>query len=487
MPSQAFSSPSNEAFLFNDLGPRKVVADFSGGHISSDGGLLLLRQLDSSLGLTRSLAACFVDRREQRFVEHSLPQLLAQRILGIAAGYEDLNDHDTLRRDPLMAVAVGKEDPFGLNRHRTQDKGNALASDSTLNRLELGNNKKSPCHKIAADHQKIEDLLVRKGVATLSKSTREVVIDLDATDLPLHGNQEGRFFHGYYDKYCYLPLYGFIGEVPVWAELRTSDADAARGSLRAVQAIVKELRRRLPRVRIIIRGDSGFCRDDLMAWCEAQPKSSPVYYCFGLAKNSRLSSHLDQAFERVRSKAVLVGGVAREFCEFQYSTLESWSRERRVIGKAEVLGDKDNARFIVTNLPGKSFPGDAKGRFESRALYENFYCARGNMENQIKQQLLDLHADRTSTHFMASNQLRLWFGAFAYYLVERLRSLALRGTALERATVGTIRLRMLKIGALITMSVRRVYIQLASGFALQEAFGQATRALREMVQEPLEI
>lgn len=479
MTLQAFSStPRSQAFLFEDLGSRKVAADFSGGHLSSDGGLLLLRQLNSSLGLTRGLASCFVDQRKQRFVEHSLPELLAQRVLGLVAGYEDLNDHDTLRRDPLMAVIVGKEDPLGLERHCARDKGNALASDSTLNRLELGNSKKSGAHKIQANHEQIEALLVQKGVGTLHKKTREVVIDLDATDNPIHGNQEGRFFHGYYGHHCYLPLYAFIGEVPVWAELRTSDLDASRGSLRALQAIVAAVRRRCPRARIIVRGDSGFCREELMAWCEAQ--TPLVYYCFGLAGNGRLRQELENAFFAARAKACMVGGVARVFREFEYRTLESWSRARRVIGKAEVLHDKDNPRFIVTNLPAEGFAGDAKGRFEAASLYENFYCARGNMENQIKQQLMDLHADRTSTHFMASNQLRLWLSTFAYFLLERLRTLALKGTVLERATAGTIRLRLLKIGALITVSVRRVSIRLASGFALQDVFEKASRALRNL-------
>jgi hypothetical protein len=271
MRSQASSTdPCSQPLLFNDLNSRKVVADFSGGHLSSDGGLLLLRELDSSLGLTRSLAACFRDARQPLFVEHSLCELLAQRVLGLAAGYEDLNDHSTLRSDPLLAVAANKSDPLGLDRRCQQDRGNALASASTLNRLELGNNKRTRAHKIQADHAQIEALLVRKAVGTLDKKTREVVIDLDATDDPLHGSQEGRFFHGYYGNYCYLPLYAFIGEVPVWAELRTSQNDSSKGSLRALQAIVAEIRRRCPHARIIVRGDSGFCREELMAWCEEQ-------------------------------------------------------------------------------------------------------------------------------------------------------------------------------------------------------------------------
>ena len=482
MSSQVSSpNPCSEPLLFNDLDSRKVVADFSGGHLSSDGGLLLLRELDSSLGLTRSLAACFRDAREPLFVEHSLYELLAQRVLGLAAGYEDLNDHNTLRRDPLFALAANKSDPLGLDRRCEHDRGNALASASTLNRLELGNNKKTRAHKIQADHAQIETLLIRKGVGTLDRKAREVVIDLDATDDPLHGSQEGRFFHGYYGNYCYLPLYAFIGEVPVWAELRTSENDASKGSRRALEAIVAQIRRRCPHARIIVRGDSGFCREALMAWCEEQQPL--VYYCFGLARNSRLLEELEEAFFRARAKACLTGGVAREFVEFQYQTRESWSRARRVIGKAEVLHEKNNPRFIVTNLPREGFQNDAPERFAPCKCYEEFYCPRGNMENEIKQQLLDLHADRTSTHFMASNQLRLWLSTFAYLLLERLRTLALPNTVLERATAGTIRLRLLKIGALITVSVRRVYVRLASGFALKELFEQAQRVLRALPRE----
>jgi hypothetical protein len=469
-----------QPLLFNDLDSRQVVADFSGGHLSSDGGVLLLRELDSSLGLTRSLAACFRDARQPLFVEHSLCELLAQRVLGLAAGYEDLNDHNTLRGDPLMAVAANKSDPLGLDRRCQQDKGNALASASTLNRLELGNNKETRAHKIQADHAQIETLLVRKGVGTLDRKTREVVIDLDATDDPLHGSQEGRFFHGYYGNYCYLPLYAFLGEVPVWAELRTSQSDASKGSLRALQAIVAEIRRRCPHARIIVRGDSGFCREALMAWCEEEQPL--VYYCFGLARNSRLLEELEEAFFHARAKACLIGGVAREFVEFHYQTRESWSRARRVIGKAEVLHEKNNPRFIVTNLPREGFQSDVPERFAPANCYEGFYCPRANMENEIKQQLLDLHADRTSTHFMASNQLRLWLSTFAYLLLERLRTLALPNTVLARATAGTIRLRLLKIGALITVSVRRVYVRLASGFPFKELFEQVLRALRALPQ-----
>src|SRR5271167_1759199 len=472
-----------QPLLFNSLGPRQVVTDFSAGHLSSDGGMLLLRQIDEGLGISRSLAGCFSDLRNPLLIEHSLRELIAQRLLGLAAGYEDLNDHHLLRLDPLFAVAVGKEDPLGTGRD-PQDQGKALASASTLNRLELGNNKNTRCHKISANHEAIEDTLLRKGVSCLPKESLEVVIDLDATDDPLHGHQEGRFFHGFYGCYCYLPLFAFVGSVPLWAQLRTSDGDAARGAVDALKKIVAAVRKRCPKARIIVRADSGFCREEIMAWCETQ---QPVlYYCLGLARNSRLVELIEEKFARVRESAILCGGVARGFTQFQYQTLKSWTCSRRVIAKVEVLQDKDNPRFIVTNLPAKGFEDQQQqrvDRFSAQKCYEDFYCARGDMENQIKQQYLDLEADRTSSHWMASNQLRLWFSAFALLLFQRLRTLALRGTELAKATAGTIRQRFLKIGALVTVSMRRVYVRLTSAFPLQKLFAQAVRALAVLAPE----
>jgi len=471
-----------EPLLFNSLASRQVVTDFSAGHVSSDGGMLLLRQIDEGLGISRSLAGCFRDHRNPLFTEHSVRELVAQRLLGLAAGYEDLNDHNLLRLDPLFAVAVGKEDPLG-SRRAPQDQGKALASASTLNRLELGNNKNTRCHKISADHEAIEDTLLLKGARCLPKDSLEVIIDLDTTDDPLHGHQEGRFFHGFYGCYCYLPLFAFVGSVPLWAQLRTSQGDAARGAVDALKKIVSALRKRCPKAHIIVRADSGFCREEIMAWCETQQPA--VYYCLGLARNSRLVELIDEKFARVRESAILCGGVARGFTEFQYQTLKSWTRSRRVIAKAEVLQDKDNPRFIVSNLPAKGFDQDPDSldRFGAQKCYEMLYCARGDMENQIKQQYLDLEADRTSTHWMASNQLRLWLSAFALLLIQRLRTLALRGTQLANATAGTIRQRLLKIGAMVTVSTRRVYVRLASAFPLQSLFAQAHRALAGLVVE----
>ena len=469
-------------FSFNDLGSRRVIADFSAGYLSSDGGMLLLRQIDEGLGISRSLARCFDDARNPLLIEHSVRELVAQRLLGMAAGYEDLNDHNLLRLDPLFAVAVGKEDPLGSGRAE-KDQGKALASAPTLNRLELGNNKNTPCHKISADHEAIEEDLLRMGVRCLPKHSLEVVIDLDTTDDPLHGHQEGRFFHGFYGCYCYLPLFAFVGSVPLWAQLRTSDGDAAHGAVDALKKIVAAVRKRCPKARIIVRADSGFCRQELMAWCETQ--QPVVYYCLGLARNSRLRELIDEKFARVRESAILCGGVARGFTEFQYQTLKSLTRSRRVIAKAEILQDKDNPRFIVTNLPAEGFEDQQQSadRFCAQKCYEDFYCARGDMENQIKQQYLDLEADRTSSHWMASNQLRLWFSAFALLLFQRLRTLGLQGTELAKATAGTIRQRLLKIGALVTVSTRRVYVRLASAFPLQKLFAQVHRALAGLVAE----
>ena len=469
-------------FSFNDLGSRRVIADFSAGYLSSDGGMLLLRQIDEGLGISRSLARCFDDARNPLLIEHSVRELVAQRLLGMAAGYEDLNDHNLLRLDPLFAVAVGKEDPLGSGRAE-KDQGKALASAPTLNRLELGNNKNTPCHKISADHEAIEEDLLRMGVRCLPKHSLEVVIDLDTTDDPLHGHQEGRFFHGFYGCYCYLPLFAFVGSVPLWAQLRTSDGDAAHGAVDALKKIVAAVRKRCPKARIIVRADSGFCRQELMAWCETQ--QPVVYYCLGLARNSRLRELIDEKFARVRESAILCGGVARGFTEFQYQTLKSWTRSRRVIAKAEILQDKDNPRFIVTNLPAEGFEDQQQSadRFCAQKCYEDFYCARGDMENQIKQQYLDLEADRTSSHWLASNQLRLWFSAFALLLFQRLRTLALQGTELANATAGTIRQRLLKIGALVRVSTRRVYVRLASAFPLQNLFAEVHRALAGLVAE----
>lgn len=460
--------------LFEDLGRRKVAVDFSGGDLSSDGGALLLRGVNASLGLSRRIAGCFEDHRDPRFVEHSMESLITQRIFGLALGYEDLNDHNELRRDPLFATAVGKGDPLGKGRRRVEDRGQALAGASTLNRLELGNSKSTRAHKIQYDADGIESAILTLGVRCLNKHSRELILDFDATDDPLHGDQEGRFFQGYYKNYCYLPLYCFIGDIPVWAELRTSDKDAADGTVEALEKIVVALRQRCPKAKLIFRGDGGFCREEIMKWCE----ENGVRYVIGLPKNARLLENAGRAMADARAHHVLCGGVAvRRFADFQYRTRKSWSTPRRVVAKAEVTSQGDNPRFIVTNLSAKE-----SARFQAEALYENIYCGRGQMENMIKQQQLDLMADRTSTAYFASNQLRLWFSTLAYLLLERLRTWGLKKSPLARATVGTVRRKMLKIAAQVTVSVRRIYVRLSSNHARQSLWSECHRRLHRRLK-----
>lgn len=466
----------DQPLLFQDLGRRKVVADFSGGTLSSDGGVLLLRQVDRGLGLTRRLAAGFYDQRDARFVDHSLEHLLAQRIYGLALGYEDLNDHERLRSDPLLAVACEKRDPLGLDRFCPQHRGVALAAPATLNRLELSNNKHSRAHKLPHDPQQIEATLLEMSVRCLPKHAREIVLDLDAMGHLLHGTQEGRHFNAYYDGYCYLPLYVLAGDLPLWAQLRTSDQGTAQGVVPALEKIVAAIRKRCRRARIIVRGDSSFGVEEIMAWCEGQPE---VYYCLGLGKNSALIEKVGPTLAEARARYCLTGALStRAFADFEHQTAKSWSRARRVIGKAEVMAAGDNPRFVVTNLPVDGFRDDGDPeRFSAGRLYEGFYCLRGEMENVLKQQVLDLQADRLSTHHLASNQLRLWLATLAYLLMERVRTIGCRGTELARATAGTVRVKLLKVAAAVTVSVRRVHVQLSSAWPFQEILRRCARAL----------
>lgn len=465
----------NQPLLFQALGRRKVLADFSGGTLSSDGGVLLLRQIDRSLGLSRAVAACFDDGRDLRYADHLVQQLVAQRLYGLALGYEDLNDQERLRLDPLLAVACEKRDPLGMDRR--QQKGIALAGAATLNRLELSNTKTTRYHKIRHAPEQVQACVLQMGVRCLPKHASELVIDLDAMGHVLHGLQEGRHFRADYNAYCYLPLYACVGDIPLWTQLRTSDQDAAAGVVAALEQIVAAIRRRCRRARIIIRADSGFCREEIMSWCERQ--RPVVYYCLGLAKNSVLIGRLQPVLAQARARRCLTGAPsARAFTEFAYQTVKSWSRARRVIGKAEVMAAGDNPRFIVTNLPAGGFKEDEdRTRFSPARLYEELYCGRGEMENVLKQQVLDLEADRLSTHYLASNQLRLWFAALAYLLLARARTVGLHGTELARATVGSVRLKLLKVAAQVSVSVRRVYVQLSSAYPLRELFALCHRRL----------
>ena len=463
---------NQEVFEFQAHIGLKVTADFSGGHLSSDGGLLFIREMEIKHGTLGRLAGCFSDLRQQVFVDHSVEELLRQRIGALALGYEDLNDHDRLRHDPLCALMAGKPDVLGEDRMSEADKGKALAGHSTLNRMELGAlGGDGRYKKILPCPEKIEALLIAEGVKAIPRRRREIVLDLDATDDPLHGAQEGAFFHGYYRQYCYLPLYAFCGNIPLLARLRDAKRDASEGTVDALKKIVPAIRRRFGRkVRIIVRADSGFAREEIMAWCEEHG----VFYCLGLARNNRLVARLGKAFGALHGeiKAGRAGMPCRRFEDFEYRTRKSWSRARRVVGKAEILDKGQNPRFIVTNLEAEQ-----ESRFEAAALYEKFYCGRGEMENRIKEAQMDLFADRTSTHWMASNQLRLWFSAFAHLLLSVLRAEVLRGTELAQATVGQIRLKLLKIAVRIKVSCRRIHLELASAYPYRELFAKAHRQL----------
>lgn len=461
-------------FEFQGHYGRRVTADFLGGHQTSDGGSLLLREELVMHGLPGKLAQCFYDFRDQRFVEHQLETMLAQRIAGLALGYEDLNDHEQLRLDPAFALLAGGKELV------PKDGAYPLAGKSTLNRLELGAT--APLEhftykKVLPKPGEIAKLLLEEGVKAIPRKAREIVLDFDATDDLVHGMQEGRYYHGYYGAYCYLPLYCFCGDIPLLAQLRSSDRDASLGTDLALEGIVRAIRGRFGRkVRIIVRGDSGFARDAIMSWCER----NKVHYCFGLGKNDRLSAHLDESYKKMEAKVEegKLPGRCRRFKEFRYRTRVSWSRERRVVGKAELLWEKRNSRFVVTNLPAEGFPGDPHGRFAPRSLYQGFYCARGDMENRIKEQQMDLFADRTSCHGMASNQLRLWFSAFAHQVMARLRQGALQGTELARASIGTIRLKLFKVCARITLSTRRIHLSLPSSYPWKKLFATALANLQ---------
>lgn len=469
------------SLAFSELHGRQVVADFSAGHLSSDGGALLLRQLDRGLGVSRFLAGGFHDRRDARFVEHPLRALLAQRLYALALGYEDLNDHTALRRDPLLAAAVESPDPLGQTRLLPEDRGNPLAAPATLNRLELSNNKSSRYHKLQHDPAAMEAALLTLAVRCLPKQAREIVLDIDATGDLVHGLQEGRYFNAYYGDYCYLPLYIMAGSVVLWAQLRTAEHGAAHGACEALAQVVAAIRRRCPKVRIIVRADSAFATPALLDWCESQPA---VYYVIGLAPNPTLVRTVQPALAEARAQHCLTGVAARRFQDLRYQTRDSWSHPRRVVAKAEVTPQGANPRFVVTNLPAEGFRDDTQPqRFAAQALYEVVYCARGQCENVLKQQLLDLKAERTSTHYLASNQLRLWFSALAYLLLERMRALCLTGTELANATAGTIRLKLLKVAASITVSVRRVYVQLPSAYPYQHLFVRCHQRLMALAPD----
>src|SRR5271169_2923063 len=434
---------SAEGSMFGRVEGRSVVAEFDGGALTSDAGGLLLGAADQRLGLVRRIARCFRDARDPRLVEHSVATLIGQRVFGIALGYEDLNDHDELRHDPLMAVLAGKLEA------RREDCA-PVAGKSTLNRLELSRETPTKYRKIAHEPAAIESLFVDLFLEAHTKAPKQIILDLDATDDRLHGNQEGRFFHGYYDCYCYLPLYVFCGRHLLAAKLRPSNIDASAGSVEEVARIVAQIRRRWPRTRILLRADSGFAREALMAWCER----SRVDFVFGLTRNARLVEEISVELLQAEAEAAATGKPARRFKDFRYATLDSWSRRRRVVAKAEWTKGEANPRFIVTSL--------SKAETSARFLYEKVYCARGEMENRIKECQGDLFADRTSTATLCANQLRLWLASFAYALLCAVRRIGLAHTQFAEATCGTIRLKLLKLAGLVRVSARRVKFALAS-------------------------
>jgi len=463
-------------FQFQTKNPRTIMAGFNGGDISSDAGGLLLRQTEQITGIIRRFSKCFTDHRDADFIEHTVEELVAQRVYALALGYEDLNDHDELRNDPLLAVMVGKDDPTGESRARTRDKGKALAGKSTLNRLELTParaNNKSRYKKITVDGHAVDDFFVEVFLESYNQPPSTIILDLDATDDPLYGHQLGRFFHGYYNNYCYLPLYIFCGEHLLCARLRPSDIDASAGSVRELERIIQQIRSRWPYVRIIIRGDSDFCREHIMVWCEG----SNVDYVLGLAKNERLKRDIAVEIQEAKKLYEQTGQAARVFKDFSYQTLDSWSRSRRVIGKAEYVSLGENPRFVVTSY--------LTDEADARCVYEDIYCARGDMENRIKEQQLYLFADRTSCATMRANQLRLWFSSVAYTLMLALRRLGLKGTELAKAQCHTIRLKLLKIGAAVKITVRKVWVWLSQSYPYQQLFRQVYENLYRLCRHPL--
>ena len=448
---------SETLFPFEAHFSRQVVAQFEGSWLTTEGGSLLLRQVDRKIDLLRRVARCFADYRQPERIEHRLEEMLAQRIHGLALGYEDLNDHEQLRQDPLLGVLAGK-----------RDLTTPLAGKSTLNRLELtpaGAPSAERYNKITYSPEAIDELLVTLFLESYRKAPTSIVLDLDATDTPLHGKQEARFFHGYYNHYCYLPLYIFCGEQLLCARLRPSNIDASAGSLEEVQRIVVQIRKRWPKTQIILRADSSFCREELLAWCE----NHAVDYVFGFARNKRLRRKIAKEMRQAKSEQQRTGQPARLFTEFFYQTRTTWSRRRRVVAKAEQIPGKENPRYVVTSL--------LPSAWLARELYEELYCARGEMENRIKEQL-SLFSDRMSTEYLRSNQLRLYFSSLAYVLVEALRRLGLAGTEGAEYQVETIRLRLLKIAAQVRITARKIWVRYSTAYPWKNTFVSAWAALR---------
>lgn len=447
---------NGKQLTFQALGRREVVARFDGGQLSSDGGGLLLRETERRSGIIKQFADCFRDYRNPLLVEHTLRSLLGQRVFGLCLGYEDLNDHDHVRHDPLMAMLVDKSDP-------TQP----LAGKSTLNRLELTpeGNGEDRYKRIVYEVEAMDRLFVNVFIQAHITVPQRIILDLDTTDDEIHGGQEGRFFHGYYGSYCYLPLYIFCGEHLLCARLRSAKVGPAEGTVQELDRIVSQIRQAWPNVEIVIRADAGFCRDDILSWCEEHG----VDYVIGLARNTRLERMIASEMEQACAVSKLTAEPSRIYKDLQYRTLDTWSRERRVVGKAEYLIDKPNARFVVTSRPIESIAG--------QTLYEDEYCGRGDMENRIKEQKCFLFSDRTSAETMRANQLRLWFSSVAYLLMSALRRLGLKETDLANAQCDTIRLKLFKIGARIRITARKIWVSLSSGYPMAELFARVCNNL----------
>ena len=449
---------TQSSFGFEACGKREIVARFDGGTISSDGGAFLLRQTDRRLNLLPRLAECFMDGRNEKQVAHSVQEMLSQRIYGLALGYEDINDHEQLRHDPVFGILSGRA-----------ELEQPLAGKSTLNRMELGSGRPDRYKKITFWKEALDELLVKVFIESYQQAPEQIILDVDTTDLPLHGRQEGRFFHGYYDCYCYLPLYVFCGDHVLCARLREANHDAAFGSRQEIERIVTQIRRSWPSVKIILRGDSGFCRNELMTWCESQG----VDFVFGLARNQKLRRIIGEQLHEATQQWQETGKPARVFSEFEYQTKKTknggWDRARRVAAKAEHIDGKENPRFVVTSLTSDQWP--------AKTLYEELYCARGDMENRIKEQF-SLFADRASAETLRANQLRLYLSTMAYILVSGLRRLGLQATVLANAQAFTIRAKLLKIGAQIRVTVRKVWVSMASGYPWQSLYQQVWTNLR---------
>lgn len=433
------------------LGKRKIVITNDADVSTSDGGLILLQQMENKYQIIQKLSTCFEDRRNPNKIDHSLSQLLTQRIFGLCMGYEDLNDHDQWRQDPLLSLVCAK------------DNSEPLSGKSTLNRLELGKETEGygdRYSRIKWDNKKIEMTLVDIFLDSFTAPPTQIILDFDATDDPLYGHQEGRFFHGYYDSYCYLPLYVFSGSFPLAARLRPSNIDASLGTTDLLEMMVPRIKDRFPETAIILRADSGFCREPIMKLCE----DLQIHYVIGLPKNSRLKKAIGKQMHYAKMEHERTGEPKRRFTDLTYQTRKSWSKSRRVVGKAEYLAKGPNPRFVVTNFRALQLP--------AKILYENLYCGRGDMENRIKEQQLYLFADRTSTGWMSSNQLRLWFSTFAYIFFVLLRENYLKDTEWEKSQASTLRLKIFKVAAAVKISTRRVCIKLPFAYPYWDSWIQ---------------